>query len=319
MFGSLSDMHWRVRKEDKHQINLNWVVSCPHRPHHDICKNLQYYHVAIGQQQDNVAPRAWEHDINTRRVDSHCLHFEIPRKVWIYLLHLFLSSSQVWYMDSYTNNKIVREYKSMADFVSGAESRTYNLPFKWAGTNHVVYNGSLYFNKYQSNIIIKYSFDLGRVLAQRSLEYAGFHNVYPYTWGGFSDIDLMADEIGLWAVYATNQNAGNIVISQLNQDTLEVMKSWNTGYPKRSAGESFMICGTLYVTNSHLTGAKVYYSYSTKTSTYEYTDIPFHNQYFHISMLDYNARDRALYAWNNGHQVLFNVTLFHIIKTEDDT
>ncbi|XP_015725397.1 noelin-3 isoform X3 [Coturnix japonica] len=228
-------------------------------------------------------------------------------------------NNRVWYMDSYTNNKIVREYKSIADFVSGAESRTYNLPFKWAGTNHVVYNGSLYFNKYQSNIIIKYSFDTGRVLAQRSLEYAGFHNVYPYTWGGFSDIDLMADEIGLWAVYATNQNAGNIVISQLNQDSLEVLKSWSTGYPKRSAGESFMICGTLYVTNSHLTGAKVYYSYSTKTSTYEYTDIPFHNQYFHISMLDYNARDRALYAWNNGHQVLFNVTLFHVIKTEDDT
>nr|XP_025950048.1 noelin-3 isoform X3 [Dromaius novaehollandiae] len=228
-------------------------------------------------------------------------------------------NNRVWYMDSYTNNKIVREYKSIADFVSGAESRTYNLPFKWAGTNHVVYNGSLYFNKYQSNIIIKYSFDTGRVLAQRSLEYAGFHNVYPYTWGGFSDIDLMADEIGLWAVYATNQNAGNIVISQLNPDTLEVLKSWSTGYPKRSAGESFMICGTLYVTNSHLTGAKVYYSYSTKTSTYEYTDIPFHNQYFHISMLDYNARDRALYAWNNGHQVLFNVTLFHVIKTEDDT
>ncbi|KAM7318024.1 hypothetical protein ACRRTK_022761 [Alexandromys fortis] len=213
----------------------------------------------------------------------------------------------------------LRDCMKKLNFVSGAESRTYNLPFKWAGTNHVVYNGSLYFNKYQSNIIIKYSFDLGRVLAQRSLEYAGFHNVYPYTWGGFSDIDLMADEIGLWAVYATNQNAGNIVISQLNQDTLEVMKSWSTGYPKRSAGESFMICGTLYVTNSHLTGAKVYYSYSTKTSTYEYTDIPFHNQYFHISMLDYNARDRALYAWNNGHQVLFNVTLFHIIKTEDDT
>lgn len=172
--------------------------------------------------------------------DSYCLYFGILKKVQN-LITPFFPSSQVWYMDSYTNNKIVREYKSIADFVSGAESRTYNLPFKWAGTNHVVYNGSLYFNKYQSNIIIKYSFDMGRVLAQRSLEYAGFHNVYPYTWGGFSDIDLMADEIGLWAVYATNQNAGNIVISQLNKDTLEVMKSWSTGYPKRSAGESFMI------------------------------------------------------------------------------
>lgn len=222
-------------------------------------------------------------------------------------------------MDTYTNSKVVREYKSMADFVSGQESRTYYLPFKWAGTNHVVYNGSLYYNKEQSNIVVRYSFETGRVLAQRALEYAGFHNVYPYTWGGFSDIDLMADEMGLWAVYATNQNAGNVVISHLEPDTLEPLTTWNTEYSKRNAGESFMICGTLYVTNSHLTGAKVYYSYDTKTSTYEYVDIPFHNPYFHISMLDYNARERALYAWNNGHQVIFNVTLYHVIKTEDDS
>uniref|UniRef100_A0A4W5M5W5 Olfactomedin 3 n=1 Tax=Hucho hucho TaxID=62062 RepID=A0A4W5M5W5_9TELE len=228
-------------------------------------------------------------------------------------------NNRVWYMDSYTNNKIVKEYKSIADFVSGAESRTYNLPFKWAGTDHVVYNGSLYYNKVQSNIVVCYRFETGRVVTQRALENAGFHNVYPYTWGGFSDIDLMADELGLWAVYATYQNAGNIVISQLNPETLQVLGTWNTEYSKRNAGESFMICGTLYITNSHLTGAKVYYSYSTKTSSYEYTDIPFHNQFFHMSMLDYNARDRALYGWNNGHQVLFNVTLFNIIKTEDDS
>ncbi|KAG7336419.1 hypothetical protein KOW79_001112 [Hemibagrus wyckioides] len=228
-------------------------------------------------------------------------------------------NNRVWYMDTYTNSKVVREYKSMEDFVSGQESRTYYLPFKWAGTNHVVYNGSLYYNKEQSNIVVRYSFETGRVLAQRALEYAGFHNVYPYTWGGFSDIDLMADEMGLWAVYATNQNAGNVVISHLEPETLEPLSTWNTEYSKRNAGESFMICGTLYVTNSHLTGAKVYYSYDTKTSTYEYVDIPFHNPYFHISMLDYNARERALYAWNNGHQVIFNVTLYHVIKTEDDS
>uniref|UniRef100_A0A3P9ISH3 Olfactomedin 3b n=1 Tax=Oryzias latipes TaxID=8090 RepID=A0A3P9ISH3_ORYLA len=230
-----------------------------------------------------------------------------------------LQNNRVWYMDSYTNNKIVKEFKSLSDFVAGVESRTYNLPFKWAGTNHVVFNGSLYYNKMQSNIIARYSFETGRVVTQRALQSAGFHNVYPYTWGGFSDIDLMTDELGLWAVYATNQNAGNIVVSKLDPETLQILNTWKTEYSKRNAGESFMICGTLYVTNSHLTGAKVYYAYSTKTSTYQYIDIPFHNQYFHLSMLDYNARDRALYGWNNGHQVLFNVTLFHLIKTEDES
>uniref|UniRef100_A0A3Q3KM77 Olfactomedin-like domain-containing protein n=1 Tax=Monopterus albus TaxID=43700 RepID=A0A3Q3KM77_MONAL len=134
---------------------------------------------------------------------------------------------------------------------------------------------------------------------QKLQAFAGFHNMHPYTWGGYADIDIMADELGLWVVYSTNQSAGNIVISQIDTDILHVRKIWNTEYSKRNSG------------------AKVYYAYSTKTSTYEYIDIPFHNQYFHISMLDYNARDRALYAWNNGHQVIFNVTLFRVIKTDN--
>lgn len=268
---------------------------------------------------------AWMTDpstsIRNNRVSNGSAFQQLRHEIVAFLCRIQIISSltQVWYMDSYTNSKIVREYKTLEDFVAGVVSRTYTLPFKWEGTNHIVFNGSLYYNKYQSNIIVKYSFETGSVLAQRALEFAGFHNMYPYTWGGFSDIDVMADELGMWVVYATNQNAGNIVISQIDPDTLQVLKTWNTEYSKRNAGESFMICGTLYITNSHLSGAKVYYSYSTKTSTYEYIDIPFHNQYFHISMLDYNARERALYAWNNGHQVIFNVTLFHVIKTDDDT
>ncbi|KAK7929201.1 hypothetical protein WMY93_005596 [Mugilogobius chulae] len=132
------------------------------------------------------------------------------------------------------------------------------------------------------------------VLLQRSLSGAGYNNTFPYSWGGSSDIDLMADEMGLWAVYTSIPNAGNILVSRLDANTLEVIRSWDTGFPKRSAGEAFMICGTLY----------------------EYTDIPFHNQYSHISMMDYNPRERALFTWNNGHQVLYNVTLFHVIHSD---
>ncbi|XP_055516277.1 olfactomedin 1b isoform X1 [Leucoraja erinacea] len=225
--------------------------------------------------------------------------------------------TKVYYMDGYHNNRFVRVYKSLQDFTSTDNFTVHRLPHPWSGTGQVVYNQTLYFNKYQSHIIIKFHIPSERLLIQRSLDYAGYNNVYPYSWGGHSDIDLMVDEGGLWAVYATNQNAGNIVISKLDLVTLEVVRSWNTGYPKRSAGETFMICGTLYMTNSHLGGAKVYYSYNTNTSTYEYTDIQFHNQYSHISMLDYNPKDRALYTWNNGHQVLYNVTLFHIIKSDE--
>ncbi|KGL88612.1 Noelin-2, partial [Charadrius vociferus] len=214
-----------------------------------------------------------------------------------------LSPPQVWYMDGYYKGRRVLEFRTLNDFVTGQNFVQHLLPHPWAGTGHVVFNGSLYYNKYQSNIAVKYHFRSRSVLVQRSLAGAGYNNTFPYSWGGFSDIDFMVDENGLWAVYTTNQNAGNIVVSRVDPQTLEVLRSWDTGYPKRSAGESFMICGTLYVTNSHLAGAKIYFAYYTNTSSYEYTDIPFHNQYSHISMLDYNPRERVLYTWNNGHQV----------------
>ncbi|KAH0628976.1 hypothetical protein JD844_010658 [Phrynosoma platyrhinos] len=228
------------------------------------------------------------------------------------------SDSRVWYMDGYYKGRRVLEYRTLNDFITGQNFVQHLLPHPWAGTGHVVFNGSLYYNKYQSNIVVKYHFRSRSVVVQRSLNTAGYNNTFPYSWGGFSDIDFMVDENGLWAVYTTNQNAGNIVVSRMDPITLEILRSWDTGYPKRSAGESFIICGTLYVTNSHLAGAKIYFAYYTNTSSYEYTDIPFHNQYSHISMLDYNPRERVLYTWNNGHQVIYNVTLFHVIKTSGE-
>ncbi|XP_028312208.1 noelin-like [Gouania willdenowi] len=224
------------------------------------------------------------------------------------------TDTRVWYMDGYHNNRFVREYASMWDFMSSDNYTSVRLPHPWSGTGQVVYNGSLYFNKFQSHTLIRFDLRSSLILRSRQLDFAGYNNMYHYSWGGHSDIDLMVDEGGLWAVYATHQNAGNIVLSQLNPDTLQVIRSWMTNHPKRSAGEAFMICGTLYVTNGYSGGTKVYYAFSTNSSTYEYIDLPISNKYSHLSMLDYNPRDRALYAWNNGHQVLYNVTLYHIIQ-----
>lgn len=59
---------------------------------------------------------------------------------------------------------------------------------------------------------VQYHFRSRSVLLQRSLSGAGYNNTFPYSWGGSSDIDLMADETGLWAVYTSIPNAGNIMV-----------------------------------------------------------------------------------------------------------
>lgn len=62
---------------------------------------------------------------------------------------------------------------------------------------------------------VQYHFRSRSVLLQRSLSGAGYNNTFPYSWGGSSDIDLMADEMGLWAVYTSIPNAGNIMVPSL--------------------------------------------------------------------------------------------------------
>uniref|UniRef100_A0A673MZU3 Noelin-2-like n=1 Tax=Sinocyclocheilus rhinocerous TaxID=307959 RepID=A0A673MZU3_9TELE len=226
------------------------------------------------------------------------------------------TDNRVWVMDGYFKGRRLVEYQSLGDFATGQNFIVHHLPHPWAGTGHVVYNSSLYYNKHHSNVLVRYDLASGGVLQQRPLTQAGFNNTFPYSWGGSSDIDLMADETGLWAVYSSIGCGGNMLLSRLHPDSLEVLHSWDTGFSKRSAGEAFLICGSLYVTNSHLAGAKVHFTFHTASASYEYTDIAFHNQYSHISMLDYNPRIRALYTWNNGHQVLYDITLLHFIRTQ---
>ncbi|KAK2115972.1 Noelin [Saguinus oedipus] len=204
--------------------------------------------------------------------------------------------NRVWYMDGYQNNRFAREYKSMVDFMNTDNFTLHHLTNPWSGTG-----------QFQSHIIIRFDLKTETILKIHSLDYAGYNNMYHYAWGGHSDIDLMVDESRLWAVYATNQNTSNIV----------TLQTWNTSYSMRSTGEAFIICGMLYVTNSYSGGTKVHYAYQTNSSTYEYIDIPFQNKYSHISMLDYNPKDRMLYAWNNGHQILYNVTLFQVIRSAE--
>ncbi|KAM8841783.1 LOW QUALITY PROTEIN: noelin-2-like [Synchiropus picturatus] len=244
------------------------------------------------------------------------------------------ADGRVWSMDGFSQGRRVLEFRSMEDFRRGQNFVQHLLPQAWTGTGHVVYNGSLYYNKHGSDVLVRYHLRSRSLLLQRRLSGAGYNNTFPYSWGGGSDIDLMADELGLWAVYTSVANGGNILVrlaraarsrdrgrsalpppllqvSRLDPLSLDVLSSWDTGFPKRRAGEAFIICGTLYVTDSHLSGAKVHFAFHTHSSSYEYSDVRFHNRYAHISMLDYNPRHRALYAWSNGHQVLYHVTLSH--------
>ncbi|XP_062920840.1 adhesion G protein-coupled receptor L2 isoform X9 [Mobula hypostoma] len=198
------------------------------------------------------------------------------------------------------------EYASLEDFTSGRHTTTYKLPHRVDGTGFVVYDGAVFFNKERTRNIVKYDLRTRIKSGEAIIANANYHDTSPYRWGGKSDIDLAVDENGLWVIYATEQNNGMMVVSQLNPYTLRFEGTWDTSYDKRSASNAFMICGVLYVVrsvyedNESETGKNsIDYAYNTNLNREEYVDIPFPNPYQHVAAVDYNPRDNLLYVWNN--------------------
>ncbi|XP_056277407.1 adhesion G protein-coupled receptor L2-like isoform X4 [Pseudoliparis swirei] len=206
------------------------------------------------------------------------------------------------------------EYASLEDFQSGRQTTSYKLPHRVDGTGFVAYDGAVFFNKERTRNIVKFDLRTRIKSGEAIVNNANYHDTSPYRWGGKTDIDLAVDERGLWVIYATEQNNGRMVLSQLNPYTLRFEATWDTAYDKRSASNAFMACGVLHVvrstyeeSESEAGRSQIDYVYNTKLSRGEYTDMLFPNQYQYITAVDYNPRDNQLYVWNNYNVLRYDL------------
>ncbi|XP_007638551.1 adhesion G protein-coupled receptor L2 isoform X4 [Cricetulus griseus] len=240
-------------------------------------------------------------------VDSPCI-YEAEQKAGAWCKDPLQAADKIYFMPwtPYRTDTLI-EYASLEDFQNSRQTTTYKLPNRVDGTGFVVYDGAVFFNKERTRNIVKFDLRTRIKSGEAIINYANYHDTSPYRWGGKTDIDLAVDENGLWVIYATEQNNGMIVISQLNPYTLRFEATWETVYDKRAASNAFMICGVLYVVrsvyqdNESETGKNtIDYIYNTRLSRGEYVDVPFPNQYQYIAAVDYNPRDNQLYVWNNN-------------------
>ncbi|XP_024248003.1 LOW QUALITY PROTEIN: myocilin-like [Oncorhynchus tshawytscha] len=221
------------------------------------------------------------------------------------------SNKTVWRID--TVGKDVRQlfaHEDMEQFAKGFSMKVLVLPVPVESTGATLYRDSLYYQRRHRRNMHRYDLAFESLAGRLELPYAGFHGQHPYSWGVYTDIDLAVNEQCPWAIYSPSKAKGAIVASQLDPESLEVKRSWETNIRKNTVANIFVISGWVYTVASYTApDTTVNHVFDTATGQGRGLAVPFKNHYRYNSMVDFNHAQRKLYAWVNFHMITYNVRL----------
>lgn len=177
------------------------------------------------------------------------------------------------------------------------------------GSGPALYKNHLYYHGYNTRYLVKYDVKTNREVLRKELPGVAVGNRFSYAGVAWQDIDFAVDESGLWVIYSTENDVGNIVISKLNETTLDVLNTWQTRQYRPSVSNAFMVCGVLYATRPLSTKKEeIFYMYDTRTGQEGRISIIMDKKLDTIQSIDYSPTDQKLYVYNNGYLVRYDVT-----------
>ncbi|XP_050810318.1 olfactomedin-like protein 3 [Gopherus flavomarginatus] len=224
------------------------------------------------------------------------------------------SSEKIYVFDG-SRNDTVYVFPRMREFTLFSATRKaarIKLPYPWVGTGHLVYGGHLYYIRQQGTFqVIKFS--LANKTIVDSSVFPAEEQVPVFGLSAFNYIDIAADEEGLWAIYATRENEKNICLAKLDPISLDIEQMWDTPCPRENAESAFVICGALYVVyNTRLPSrsrVQCVFDVSGAMMPEDAALVYFPKRYGSHSSMKYNPKERQIYAWDDGYQIIYRMEM----------
>ncbi|XP_068168775.1 olfactomedin-4-like isoform X2 [Antennarius striatus] len=215
----------------------------------------------------------------------------------------------------------VRRYSSLSSLVIG-KSVPGNTLIHTAnpttntiqGPNAVLYGEALYYNCYNQDAVCRFNLTAKTVINLKLPPGTRYNSKSNFCHLDecyhFTDMDLMTDESGVWVVYTTTQDHGNIVLSKMTDgEELRLTQTWHTSVYKQGVTNTFMICGVLYATRYvDKTIEEIFYSFDTMTGVERFDIGVFITKMTpNIYSLNYSPVDQMLHVYSNAKILSYKV------------
>ena len=222
-------------------------------------------------------------------------------------------SNKVYYIDGCDSDSI-NVYHNYENLKLKKSEKTIQLPTKISGTYSVIHKGYFYYFEYKNkntNNLIKYDLNQNKIILNKNILSDAVLENNQNQWGGYNDIILISDNNNLYSIYSSNNNNKRISIALLDENNLNVIKTWNTdSLEKRRCGPIFMINGILYYINSYQhQNDSVIYCYDLEIEKSKKINIPFENLGGYDSSLTYYPHINCLMTVNNYSTYKYNIVL----------
>lgn len=182
------------------------------------------------------------------------------------------------------------------------------------GPNVVLYGGALYYNCYNQDAVCQFNLTTKTVSTLQLPQGTRFNSKGNFCHLDecyiFTDLDLATDESGVWVIYTTATDFGNLVLSKVEESNPPKLgQTWRTSVYKQSVTNTFMVCGVLYATryvNKEV--EEIFYSFDTREGIEKFNiGIFIKKMSPNIYSLNYSPVDQMLHAYCDSYMVSYKV------------